>query len=746
MSEYFASAVAEASSYTKSGQLVTASASASASSTLSYEDAYQIALNNAKNIAQQNAEHDANIIMSNECCLETYTASADATSSDTANNGQVVTSSATATASSTLNYEDAYAVAHDNAKKVAKSVAENNTNIINQSFPGVITLENLKSSNNVYNIHDNSNYYYIKGSKGNSNSMPPVFSSFIQFNEVSVSAIDSKGNIYIGGNFKGYNRLLNLNIFTFLKTKSTSNTIFNYVAMWNGDEWLPLGSGLGDTVKAIAIDLDDNVYFGGSFTALGNNTLANYVAKWTPRTSSWSVLGPSATCGVNDEVNALAIDSDNNLYVGGKFTKLGDNTTLANNIAKWTPSTTSGTWSVLGTSSINGVLWLRGNSEVNALAVDSSKNVYVGGIFTTLSNVITTNSTNTAVTNSNVVTFGTVSSVTLTVGMFVFINGQNIPNLYIISIQTQTFIALSSSVNISAGTLISFSGTVVNNIAKWTPSTSTWSVLGTGSINGVLGADVSINALAVDSSNNVYVGGIFTTLSNVTATNSTNIAVSSSNSLTFGTASTATLTSNMYVFINGQTNSNLKINNVINQTYIILSNNVTINANTLISFSGTVTNNIAKWTPSTTSGTWSVLGTSAINGVLGGNVKALAIDSSNNVYVGGSFTTLGDRTTLVGKIAKWNPIKSVWSTVGETSLDCINGIPSDVETIIINKSNNTIYVNDQKLYTDYINLYYNKVLMYTLYQDGSICNIYANNKNGKKLSLIPINTQYQNYF
>ena len=50
---YNSSAVAEASTYTKSGQLVTASASATATSSLNYQNAYKIAHNNAKSIAKQ---------------------------------------------------------------------------------------------------------------------------------------------------------------------------------------------------------------------------------------------------------------------------------------------------------------------------------------------------------------------------------------------------------------------------------------------------------------------------------------------------------------------------------------------------------------------------------------------------------------------------------------------------------------------------------------------------------------------
>lgn len=111
-----------------------------------------------------------------ECvCSETFYAFASGTALVYANNGQQVTASATATATSNLNYEDAYEVAFNNANSIALSSAQNDANIINQSAPSLIQLENLNTSNNIYNVPDNSNFYYIKGSAGNSTNMTPTF-------------------------------------------------------------------------------------------------------------------------------------------------------------------------------------------------------------------------------------------------------------------------------------------------------------------------------------------------------------------------------------------------------------------------------------------------------------------------------------------------------------------------------------------------------------------------------------------
>jgi len=92
--------------------------------------------------------------------------------------------------------------------------------------------------------------------------------------------------------------------------------------------------------------------------------------------SAWSIAGSGgeygalnfAQAGMGGSVNAVAIDSSGNLYAGGEFPTAGG--TTVNNIAKWNGTS----WSALGTGT---------NGEVDALAIDSSGNLYAGGDFTT---------------------------------------------------------------------------------------------------------------------------------------------------------------------------------------------------------------------------------------------------------------------------------------------------------------------------------------------------------------------------
>ena len=112
--------------------------------------------------------------------------------------------------------------------------------------------------------------------------------------------------------------------------------------------------------------------------------------------------------------------------------------------------------------------------------------------------------------------------------------------------------------------------------------------------------------------------------------------------------------------------------------------------------------------------------------------------SSNNVYVDGNFTTLGDQSTSANRIAKWIPTSSTWTTVGgKSSSSILNGLSSSCSNISINRTNNNIYAIGlsliDQLFSDYINIYYNGILIRRLYLNGQTIYIYTNNTNGNKI-------------
>ena len=157
------------------------------------------------------------------------------------------------------------------------------------------------------------------------------------------------GKVYVGGAFD-----------------TAGGTAAHKVALWDGAKWNALGTGVSGT--AYAVDgkawsaATVNVYFGGAFTTAGGIAV-NHVALLDAQ-SSWRALG----AGMSGDVNALHLDDTTNmLYAGGDFTTAGSVT--ANNVARWNGAA----WEALD----QGL-----NNEVNALWMDSDGVLYAGGAFT----------------------------------------------------------------------------------------------------------------------------------------------------------------------------------------------------------------------------------------------------------------------------------------------------------------------------------------------------------------------------
>ncbi len=123
------------------------------------------------------------------------------------------------------------------------------------------------------------------------------------------------------------------------------------IAKWNGTNWSEIGGGLGGYVQAITFDQNNNMYVGGNFSKPG---VGDWILRWDG--SQWYNLAN----GVGGIVNCLKL-SGNDLYVGGEFIIAGGH--VSNHIAKF--NLTSQTWSPIG----NGVLY----GGVIDLAIQTSK-------------------------------------------------------------------------------------------------------------------------------------------------------------------------------------------------------------------------------------------------------------------------------------------------------------------------------------------------------------------------------------
>lgn len=216
--------------------------------------------------------------------------------------------------------------------------------------------------------------------------------------------------------------------------------------------WVSLNPSIPGTdgpVHAVVTDGSGNLYVGGRFTVVGN-VPANNIAKWDG--SKWLALGN----GMDDVVYALAI-SGSDVYAGGHFATADG--TAAPFVAKWDGAH----WSALGQSV---------NDAVRALVV-SGDVLYVGGHFTTAGGAAAP--------------FIAKWDGAQWSGL-----GQGMDNgVYAL--------ATSGSDIYAAGTFENAGGSSANYVAKW--NGNTWSALG-GGVNWYS------YALAV-SGDDVYVGGDF---------------------------------------------------------------------------------------------------------------------------------------------------------------------------------------------------------------------------------------------
>ena len=119
----------------------------------------------------------------------------------------------------------------------------------------------------------------------------------------------------------------------------------NHIAKWDGSTWSPVGQGTSATVRGAMTVFDDGsapaLYVGGDFITAGGIEV-NHVAKWDGE--QWSALG-SGVSGEFHSVRALCVFDDGNgpaLYAGGNFAVAGG--IIVNGIAKWDGST----WSAVG--------------------------------------------------------------------------------------------------------------------------------------------------------------------------------------------------------------------------------------------------------------------------------------------------------------------------------------------------------------------------------------------------------------
>jgi uncharacterized delta-60 repeat protein len=172
---------------------------------------------------------------------------------------------------------------------------------------------------------------------------------------VNVVAIQADGKILIGGNFltingTGRSRIARLN------TDGSVDTTFNP------------GTGASNAVFAIAIQPDGRIVIGGSFSVY-NGTTRNSIARLNADGSLDTTF--TIGTGANNAVFAIAVQVDGHLVVGGQFTSF--NGTTRNRVMRLNADGSLDATFNVGTAA---------NNAVNALALQPDGRILMGGVFT----------------------------------------------------------------------------------------------------------------------------------------------------------------------------------------------------------------------------------------------------------------------------------------------------------------------------------------------------------------------------
>ncbi|HEY5269835.1 MAG TPA: delta-60 repeat domain-containing protein [Anaerolineales bacterium] len=154
-------------------------------------------------------------------------------------------------------------------------------------------------------------------------------------------------------------------------SSSTASGTFYYSAAGctaSGTWTAALGLGANGTIYALAVQVDGKILVGGSFSWLGGQR-RDRIARLNPD----GTLDDSFSLGADGTVNTLALQSDGKIVVGGYFEKMGGQTRYY--IARLNPDGSLDTGFNPGNYDY-GNYW-----SVNALAVQADGKIVVGGYF-----------------------------------------------------------------------------------------------------------------------------------------------------------------------------------------------------------------------------------------------------------------------------------------------------------------------------------------------------------------------------
>jgi uncharacterized delta-60 repeat protein len=178
---------------------------------------------------------------------------------------------------------------------------------------------------------------------------------------INILVVQPDGKILVGGFFSTLGGVTRNKIGR-LNPNATLDTTFD--------------PGANNSVYAVAVQADDKVLVVGNFSTIGGGgtgtTSRNNVARLNRDATADSTFDP----GANGAINALAVQPDGKVVVGGAFTTLGGGgtgVTTRNKIGRLNPNAT-----------IESSFDPGANNAVDTLAVQADGKILVGGDFTTI--------------------------------------------------------------------------------------------------------------------------------------------------------------------------------------------------------------------------------------------------------------------------------------------------------------------------------------------------------------------------
>lgn len=323
-------------------------------------------------------------------------------------------------------------------------------------------------------------------------------------NSVESLAVFPNGDILAGGTF------------TLIGGISTPNKLARYSAATQTWSTTPVG-GLANIVHALGVLPDGDMLAGGNFSSIGGTPI-NRIGRYDFGTNTWTDLGYGGNGG---SVETMLVHPSGNVIIGGNIPRIAG--VVAEHIGRY--SLTTGTWTQMfsnfsssgdrvyalalapdGTVVMGGVYLARGsgvprlqrynlttntwtslgngvNNTVNAVAVLPDGDIIAGGVFT----------------SADGLPVSRIARLNPTTGVWSDMGGGTSGGFnYIKSITL-----LNNGDIVVGGSFTVISGVVASGIARYTPSTNTWSALSSG-------VNSDVEAIVAHPNGDIIAGGYFT--------------------------------------------------------------------------------------------------------------------------------------------------------------------------------------------------------------------------------------------